>query len=242
MVIVDGWLTWATRRPGPPEKVYSQTNAGMGIVVHSVEGWLAGAFGELDKPERQASWMFTCGLDGTLYQHYPITASCWASGNFTANTLYWSMELEGMAPTAINDAQMATVGHLIAEWEHWSGKAGVRPTTLLEHREVATKWIPNAGGTSCPSERYAPLWAAVEGDMTKDELYAELVKLRLITMKDGEPVLGGQSSVASLNDWIDTNVGPLITMAHAHAMTDAEVAEPGITVPDHKHDPGGVTP
>ena len=47
---------------------------------------------------------------------------------------------------------------------------------LVEHREMT---IP-PGGTACPSERYAPLWAALEGDMTRDEVLALLAEFSIV--------------------------------------------------------------
>lgn len=174
----DGFLDWAEQVPGPANKVYDALNTGDGIVWHSMEGWYDGSLRELMKPERQASWQFSLKLDGTLAQHYGITASCWASGNFTANTRYWSVELEGTLAMPINAEQMATAQRLIEEWGWLGGERAQRPETLLEHREVATRWTPNVGATACPSERYQPLWAALEeNDMTRDELLEILEEL-----------------------------------------------------------------
>lgn len=175
MITPDGWVSWALRRPGPANKLYSTTNGGHGIVWHSMEGWMAGSLAELDKPERQASWMFSIGLDGILYQHYPITASCWASGNGLANRQWWSVELEGIYSMPINAAQLATALRLIEEWKVLKGREVTRvgdfwSKTMWEHREVDTLATPNAGETGCPSERYAPLWAALEGDMPDPRL------------------------------------------------------------------------
>jgi hypothetical protein len=170
MTVRGDWIDWAERFTGPPGKMYAQRNEGAGIVHHSMEGWYAGSMGELMRTERPASWMFSIKLDGTLVQHYPITASCWASGNAFANTRWWSVELEGTAAMPINDDQLRTALRLIADWTAWSGKEATRAgdldtRTLWEHREVATLAEPNAGPTSCPSERYARLWAALEDEM-----------------------------------------------------------------------------
>ena len=163
----NGWVEWATRRDGPANKVYSQANRQQGIVLHSVEGWLTGAFGELDKPERQASWHFTLGLDGTLYQHYRLVASCWASGNVEANTRYVAMESEGIAGTPLTEAQVATAKRLLQELGF--AKRGV---DIWEHREVWDLSEPNAGPTACPSDRYEPLYAALEDEVSREEYEA----------------------------------------------------------------------
>src|SRR3990167_3546892 len=160
----NGWVEWATRRDGPANKVYSQANRQQGIVLHSVEGWLAGAFGELDKTERQASWHFILGLDCTLYQHYRLVASCGASGNVEANTRYVAMESEGIAGTPLNEAQVATAKRLLQELGF--AKRGV---DIWEHREVWDLSEPNAGPPACPSDRYEPLYAALEDEVTREE-------------------------------------------------------------------------
>lgn len=161
-MIENGWVDWAVKRPGPATKVYAQANAVSGIVCHSSEGWLAGAVGELDKPDRQASWHFTTGLDGSLYQHYPVTASCWASGNMEANTRYVAIESEGVAGTPLNEAQVGTFLRLCDELGFHT-----RGADVFEHNEVATRWSPNGGGTACPSHRYDPAFALLEGYMDR---------------------------------------------------------------------------
>lgn len=150
----DGWCDWATRRPGPPAKVFAGRNSCRGLVCHSAEGWLPGIFGELDKPERQASWHFTIALSGSLFQHYPIAASCWASGNFKANSTLIAVECEGTKDAPLTDAQAAAMLRLATDVEAAAGIKLVRGVTLWEHNEVALWETPNAGPTSCPSHRY----------------------------------------------------------------------------------------
>ena len=192
MTIYDNWLNWASVRPGPLNKKYDTMNGGYGIVWHSMEGWFTGSMAELDKPDRQASWMFSIDLAGTLFQHYPITASCWASGNGLANTQWWSVELEGLYTMPINDAQLATAQRLIAEWAAWRGASPTRvgdlwTKSMWEHREVDVLATPNAGETACPSERYTRLWAALEDDMADPGVDA-LIK-----------AFGGQAAIDAWN-------------------------------------------
>jgi len=171
----EGWLSGCLRAPGPLNKMYPQPNAGEGICVHSVEGTYAGALGELMKPERQASWMFTNCLDGRFIQHYPITASTWSSGNVAANTRLWAVESEGFAGTPLNASQVANMLYLASEWEQHSGLDLVRKKTLHEHGEVYNWSVPNAGPTACPSNRYLPFYEALanrEDEVTKEEFEA----------------------------------------------------------------------
>lgn len=194
--VVAEWISWAVRRPGPAQKVYTQRNQQLGLVLHSMEGRLEGSFRELDKPEREASWTFSNALDGTLYQHYPTTASCWASGNFEANTRFLAMESEGVAGTLLNEAQVATAQRLCEELGFTT-----RRINLWEHNEVATQWAPNGGGTACPSGRYAPLYAVLEGDEMSAEDKALLAKL----------VAAGYGTEQRIDELIDGQRSPVET-------------------------------
>lgn len=170
MISANGWLDWALRNAGPAHKVYPTVNGSHGIVWHSMEGTYNGSMSVLMGP-RQSSWMFSLRYDGTLVQHYPITASCWASGNGLANTSWWSVELEGFHSNRINALQQATAERLMVEWADYKQMEPTREgnlwtKTMWEHREVDTLVTPNAGDTACPSERYAPLWAT----LTEDEV------------------------------------------------------------------------
>lgn len=239
----NGWIDWADHFPGPGNKVYELPNLGLGLVLHSVEGWYAGAIGELMKPERKASWQFTLKLDGTLVQHYPVTASCWASGNLTANVSFWSMELEGVQPTPINDAQMMTAEALFAEWEEWSGKKATRDEpnkTLWLHREVATRWEPNGGPTACPSERYALLWAALEDDMTPEQLARlDAIERRLDRMEADDTTVIEDAWLGPRLTQIEQTAAAYINVLTEHMAAGNAVHQAG-KIPDHKHTPGGV--
>lgn len=226
-MITDGWVDWANVERGPEAKVYSGQNAREGLVLHSMEGWLAGSFAELWKPSRSASWTFSLGLDGRLYQHYPVTASCWASGNNVANTRFNALELEGLYTQPINDAQIRTLMRLLAE-------LGYTREQLHEHREVWNMAEPNAGPTACPSERYAPFYAALEGDgMTPEEREEHRALVALMggranllkqAIEDGDDLWLGYTK---LGEKVDDHVAN-------HA---AGVSGP---VADHTHDGGKV--
>ena len=67
----DTWYPLAIRRDGPAWKVNPSprdTAEKKGIVVHSPEGSLVAALHSLDS-DRHASWHFTLGKNGDLYQH-----------------------------------------------------------------------------------------------------------------------------------------------------------------------------
>ncbi len=192
MVIVNGWLDWAERLPGPVDKVYSMPNECRGIACHSMEGWgYWGIHGRMMSPERdasgrytamaQASWMFSNMADGTFIQHYPVTASTWTSGNWIANTTLWGVESEGKAGTPLTQAQVANMLRLADEFEAYTGRPAIRSgqRTVWQHNEVWNWATPNAGPTACPSNRYDGFFIALEDDMTpaERELFNALVGL-----------------------------------------------------------------
>ena len=165
-MIVDGWIDWATRVDGVPGKVYSQPNSGAGIVCHSMEGGYEGSLRELLKPERQASWMFSLKRTGALVQHYPVSASTWASGNVRANMTLWSVEAEGRAGELLTGVQVDAMLRLCREWENHMGRPGAPAVatregqrTVWQHNEVWDWAGPNAGPTACPSGRYDGFFA-----------------------------------------------------------------------------------
>ena len=180
-----GWLDWAEHWPGPADKVYSQGNSGKGIALHSMEGYGTGGItGRMMStvrlpdgnyaPIAQASWMFSNMVDGTFYQHYPVTAATWTSGNRLANTTLWGCESEGVAGTPLNAAQVANMVRLASEFTAHSGSQASRtaPQTLWEHKEVWNWSQPTAGPTACPSGRYDTFYEALlkgEDDMTQDQ-------------------------------------------------------------------------
>ena len=222
-MIIDGWVDWATRRDGPPEKVYAQENAREGLVLHSMEGWLLGSLAELDNPKRSASWKYSLSLEGVLFQHYPRSASEWASGNAVANTLYEALELEGRYTMPINAAQIFTLLRLVAE-------LGYSREQLHEHREVWNMAEPNAGSTACPSERYAPFYAALEDDMADPRVDA-LIK-----------AFGGQAAIDAWNA-----DGNSLLMGYAGEQREQDSLEARVlaiethgsaSLPDHDHEGG----
>lgn len=169
MTITHGWVDWASPVAGMRmDKRYPDTNRAEGIVWHSQEGYGLTAMMNIHQRDDPPSFMFWLAKDGVLHQFSPVTHSVWCSGSYDANVRYWPVEMEGLAGEPINDAQMRTALRLIGEWEAHTGRQAARPgtmadTTMWEHREVATRWLPNAGITSCPSGRYDRLWVLLNG-------------------------------------------------------------------------------
>jgi hypothetical protein len=170
----DGWFDWMRRKPGPPDKVYSQRNAVDFYVAHSAVGYYGGWVSRLFSTARDAVGRYTSyaavsahgwiPYDGAVLQHYPLTASCWSSGSREANTRGVAFEIEGGAPgkesEPLTEAQRGALQRIledIADWKgvtnaYWRRPSGDRDldATLYEHRECVRF---GSGPTACPSNR-----------------------------------------------------------------------------------------
>lgn len=236
----QGWLDWATKRPGPGSKVYTEKNQSLGLALHSTEGWLTGAFGELDNPSRSASWTFTNALDGKFYQHYPVTASCWASGSKQANTMYWAVESEGIAGTPLNTAQVMNMLLLCEEFETYTNKKATRDKatrTLFQHKEVATAYFPNAGPTACPSERYEPFFIALakpkeDSPMTTEEKAALNLALARLTTIESALTGADKDTVAAMSAHMKKGLRPVLDRINTLETTPAGSSA---GIPEHIH-------
>lgn len=173
-ITADGWIDWATRKPGIPDKVYSQPNSGKyGIACHSwvgeerdFEDGIPNRFLSTERgpdgrytPAAAASAMFVLRKSGELIQMYPITASTWTSGGREANCNFWAIEAEGgLNPHSepLTVAATETFIELCHEWEQHFGELLARNITLREHWQIAQKF--GYAPTACASGRYTAAW------------------------------------------------------------------------------------
>lgn len=197
-VLADGFLDWADRLPGIPDKVYSEPNRGLGLIGHSIVGTPAAALGRFMSTQKDAagnytgyaaaSVMFINPKVGPLTQMYPVWASTWTSGGRQANTSLWAIETEGGAPgnesEPLNDNQVGNLLRLADDFEQHTGRKVTRSAggglhegdTFREHGEVAQQY--GYSGTACPSHRYQRFYDALaKGDlMTEDQINALIDK------------------------------------------------------------------
>ena len=199
MIGSDGYVDWAVRIPGVPEKVYSAPNRMLGLIGHSIVGQesdfedgVPNRFLSLDREadgrftrNAAASCVFVLRKSGVLIQMYPVTASTWTSGGPEANTSYVPIELEGgligNESEPMTDAQLASMLRLVADFEAFRGVKIVRGVTFREHGELARELGYDA--TACPSSRYQRLYEALEDDMADpvtQELALRLANIVLI--------------------------------------------------------------
>lgn len=166
----DGWLDYAIKAPGIPDKIYTAPNEGIGIIGHSIVGTYEAALSRFLSTDgyrdadgdwiysnyAAASVMFIVTYWGETIQMYPNTASTWTSGGYYANTHYWAVELEGGPPgnttEPMTDLQVMAMMRLAKEWEAHTGKRFNIGEQFREHGEIATQY--GYAPTACPSTRY----------------------------------------------------------------------------------------
>ncbi len=149
----------AIQRPGPEGKFWPAENAVNGIIEHSMQGSLMGAWTVLDNPNA-ASWQFSIAKDGVVYQHYPLNASCWHAGSKAQNERLIGVEHEGGPPLNLSEpftepqvASSVALSQWIAEQGGFTLSRNPAGQTLFEHRDVHNTLCPSG---RVPWERYFP--------------------------------------------------------------------------------------
>ena len=180
--MTETWLPFALRLPGPTEKQGYPGAARRaldqieGEVKHNMEGSLGGAFAELGKLTRRASWTFSISKIGEVYQHYPLEAITWHCGRIgdfdslsaaIGNLSLVGIEHEGAAGELLTEAQIQATLRISQQLHFLCPKVAsagpVRRVTLWEHRELSQ--------TSCPSDRIP--WDRIVAGLKEDDLTPE---------------------------------------------------------------------
>ena len=162
------WMPEAIKKPGHPDKVgYDELGFGnkgpkRGTVVHSAEGWRTELLRLVKDINRRASWHFSVLTDGTIWQHYPIDAHCWHSGDtdddggVRGNLELGGVEEEGLAGTPLTTEQNESTARIIIFNANYFNRDDIytrypiMPTggwTLAEHNQISNTY------TACPSDR-----------------------------------------------------------------------------------------
>jgi hypothetical protein len=259
MTVHIGRVSWAEWVPNPNmnlesphNKVHPGVNAGKnGIACHSMEGWLRGAkfipraFAPFPPATNDLSNMFTLAVDGSLYQHYPVTSKCWCSGNLEANSTTWSVEAEGTAISPLSISQRQTMLRLFGEWEShtglkatrgdghevmwWAYRLSPEDRTIWQHNEIAA--------TACPSGRYDEVFAEWEAQDDMSHEHYEELKARIARLEGATVGLdaAGNSNQEAITRILrdNTYIEPRVTRL--------EAAPPSTGVENHKHRQTGET-
>ena len=156
------WLSFCARRPGPGWKTgYGTGDRTLaqieGVVDHSMEGSMAGAYSVLDGP-RQSSWTFSIPKVGEPVQHYPLEKITWHCGlpgdrrtdtSLIGNLTLVGKEHEGVAGEPWTENQIFWSAKIDVALRHLCPTFGANPPTLRKNM-WAHRWL---SATSCPSGR-----------------------------------------------------------------------------------------
>jgi hypothetical protein len=255
-MIVDGWLSWATRIDGVSDKIYSQPNSGEGLACHSVVGredefsdGVPNRFLSTEKgPDGRytaaaaASCMFILRESGELIQMYPVTASTWTSGGFDGNTRYWATEAEGgLFPNygeKLTKAAEDSYIRLVTEWEAHTGNVAEPGVNILQHKQIA--WKYGYAATACASDRYSNAWDRIaSGERYGDdplkltETQTEDLLLRLFAGSEYEGVETREQRLERAM----RELGKASTTQSLNDQTNSAIA-----LYPHKHSPKGKGP
>ena len=156
-------------RPGPWPKQNGGKNTCQGVVLHSMVGPYAAALGELDTPERRASWHYSVLKDGEVFQHYSDEVQAWHAGSAFNNSTIGIEHEGGLNPTnePLTGLQRNASVSLIRWLAVQHNFKMERRVGLWEHNEVSDE------PTACPSGRIAWEFYTEEDAMTqadKDEI------------------------------------------------------------------------
>lgn len=196
MITREGLFDWAVQDPGPPDRTYSDTNKLLAYIPHDMVGYYKGphSYTAMRDANRTASWGGSIGFDTngrpTLWQHYDVFTSTWTSNNwyydtraFTTETVRTEYPIRYTDPEPMPDDLVAIHLRILEDLEAFTGRSFIREPNakeklvihqgyILEHREVALR------GTTCPNGRMAPIYAALEDDMTPEEV-REIVRTEI---------------------------------------------------------------
>lgn len=157
------WLSFCARRPGPEWK---QGYTGVpfrslyeieGVVDHSMEGWMAGAYSVLDGPA-QSSWTFSIPKVGEPVQHYSLQKITWHCGlpgdrrqdtSLIGNLTLVGKEHEGVAGEPWTENQVYWSARIDVALRQLCPTFGANPPTLRKNM-WEHGWL---SATSCPSDR-----------------------------------------------------------------------------------------
>lgn len=249
-MIVNGFINWATRVDGVPDKIYSDPNLGLGIACHSVVGresefqdGIPNRFLSTDKDSdgqytamAAASSMFVLRESGELIQMYPIWASTWTSGGYEGNTRFWAIEAEGgligNTTEKLTVAAEDTFVRLVTEWEDYTSRFAVPGNNVLQHKQIAVQYgyLP----TACASDRYSNAWDRI----TRGERYTGIMG---ITAEESEAIARRVFDEYTPIYFIDLMKKYFCEVATGDFsdMPDPAVLDAIATTAMHKHSPKG---
>ena len=157
------WLSFCARRPGPEWKTgytgvpFRTLREIEGVVDHSMEGYMAGAYSVLDGP-RQSSWTFSLPKYSEPIQHYSLEKITWHAGlpgdrkqdtSLIGNLTLGGKEHEGKKGEPWTENQVFWSAKIDVALRQLCPAFGANPPTM----RLNIFWHTWLSATSCPSER-----------------------------------------------------------------------------------------
>jgi len=121
-----------------------------GVVIHIMDGTLAGSEAWFNNPASQASAHFGTGKAGALYQWVDTADRAWAQAG--GNRTWLSVENEGKGGDALTDPQLQHCAEVLA-WAHKTYGVPLQTTTDPNGKGLGFHGMGGAawgGHTSCP--------------------------------------------------------------------------------------------
>lgn len=189
---MNDWYPEAVRMYGPDWKQgygSARRNSVAGAMCHSADGYEGGLWDVLLNGD--TSWQFSVLKNGSVLQHYPLSAVCWHAGTRWHNQELVGIEHEGIAGEPLTAAQLDSSVRLV----RWIAKeAGFTPSreyaskTLWEHRDVYR--------TDCPSGRIP--WDAYLIPRNAEVYIPPEEEVRIRELDQGESIAAIEKVAASL--------------------------------------------
>ncbi|MEU9388679.1 peptidoglycan-binding protein [Streptomyces sp. NPDC048324] len=143
----------ATWRPIPRNFTDGGQDAVYGVVIHIMDGTLAGTDSWFRNSGAQASSHFGTGRSGQLYQWVDTSDRAWAQAG--GNRTWLSIENEGRGGDALTDAQLNRCAEVLA-WAHKTYGVPLQLTTSTTGRGLGYHGMGGSawgGHTSCPGSK-----------------------------------------------------------------------------------------
>lgn len=177
----------ATWRPIPINHTKGGQSAVYGVVIHIMDGTLAGTDSWFRNPDAQASSHFGTGKDGTIYQWVDTADRAWAQAG--GNSTWLSIENEGRGGDALTDAQINRCADIL-RWAHetygvplqvtndpngrglgwhgmggsaWGGHPNCPGSKIVAQLPEIVKRAGGSGGTPTPSREQVTINGLVYG-------------------------------------------------------------------------------
>lgn len=181
-----------------------------GVILHIMQGSLAGSDSWFRNPASKASAHFGVGKTGTIYQWVDTADRAWAQS--AGNRTWLSIEHEGYSGTPLTAAQIAATAKIVA-WAQQTHKFTLQATDSITGKGVGWHGMGGAawgGHYDCPGDPVKTQRAAI---ISAAKAIITPSSNSIYTVKKGDTL----SSIAAAHD---------VTLAELLAVNPAHKAHP----------------